>query len=153
MFLRKMSSFFLTLAAWSLTWSSCSAISPVQSMKSKALSNKELRVTGDIFTPFWTIYCPDGRAKQVGVDCPTRGDMYYGGILWELLVIMQRTRNVTFTFIHDDEYNWGYCHSNTNCTGMVGMVNRGEVDFAIGKGLKNAFIGWSIKIVLFILFS
>ena len=93
---------------------------------------KELKVAGESWPPFWVIYCPDGTEKQTQTDCATVGDMSYGGVMWELLLLMQRTKNVTFTHMIPPVPSWGNCYSKNNCTGMIGMVNRGEVDFAIG---------------------
>ena len=61
--------------------------------------------------------------------------MSYGGITWELLLIVQRTRNISFTILESIDRTWGNCHGKDNCTGMVGMVNRGEADLALGEKL------------------
>ena len=52
--------------------------------------------------------------------------------MWELLLFMQHANNFTFTLVHGDEV-WGNCYAINNCTGMVGMVNRKEADFALGS--------------------
>ena len=66
-------------------------------------------------------------------ECSDKGNMSYGGALWELLTMVERVRNVTFSIIRHPNPTWGLCYDKNNCTGMIGMVNRGEVDFALGK--------------------
>ena len=58
--------------------------------------------------------------------------MTYGGAVWEIFKLVKLARNVTFTIVRPDKYRWGDCNSPTDCDGMIGMVNRGEVDLAIG---------------------
>ena len=74
--------------------------------------------------------CP-GHGIYWEEDCP--GERKYGGIMWDFLMFMKEARNFTFTLVHETDYIWGECYGANNCTGMVGMVNRKEVDFAIGK--------------------
>ena len=69
--------------------------------------------------------------KPWKVDCPNGGKESYGGLLWELVLLMKHTRNITFTLIPGDG-KWGNCYNKTSCSGMIGMVNREEVDFALG---------------------
>ena len=57
----------------------------------------------------------------------------YRGVMWELLLLMQRARNFTITVVHSSDGEWGVCHTINNCTGMFGMVYRREVDLALGK--------------------
>ena len=64
-------------------------------------------------------------------ECPDGGQESYGGVMWELVKLMKQTRNVTISFVTGDGA-WGLCHNSSSCTGMVGMVNRREVDFALG---------------------
>ena len=51
--------------------------------------------------------------------------------MWELLLLMKKTRNLTITVVTGDG-TWGLCYNESSCSGMIGMVNRKEVDFAIG---------------------
>ena len=51
----------------------------------------------------------------------------------DALMFMKRARNFTFTTIDESDGIWGVCVEENNCTGMLGMVNRGEVDLALGK--------------------
>ena len=68
-------------------------------------------------------------------ECPIGTYRTYGGVMWELLMFMQQARNFNFTIIPPMDSNaWGgYCFDDNNCTGMAGMVNRQEADFALGK--------------------
>ena len=54
-----------------------------------------------------------------------------------MLLIIQ-TKNVTVGFVSGDG-TWGNCQNGSSCTGMVGMVNRKEVDFAIGISFLLSF--------------
>ena len=56
------------------------------------------------------------------------------GFMWELLMLMKRERGFNFTLVHSVDGLWGgSCHGSNNCSGMIGMVSRNEVDFALGK--------------------
>ena len=94
------------------------------------LRNKHLLIEGEYWDPFLMWECP-GYGLDWEEDCPD--ERKYLGILWNLLLFMQHARNFSFTLVHEADYEWGICHSINNCTGMVGMVNRGEVDFALGS--------------------
>ena len=101
----------------------------VLSVKQESLRNKHLMVEGEYWYPYLMWKCP-GFGFDWEEDCPH--DRTYYGTMWHLLLFMQRARNFTFTLVHDVE-EWGLCYAINNCTGMVGMVNRGEVDFALGN--------------------
>ena len=60
------------------------------------------------------------------------GQESYSGILWDFVEYIQKARNCTFTVVIPPDELWGICYGNNNCTGMIGLVNRREVDFAIG---------------------
>ena len=79
-------------------------------------------------------YC-NGRKMGMTDKCSDGGSMTYGGALWELLKLVQLTQNVTFSIVRppSSAKTWGDCYGLNNCSGMIGMVNRGEVDFALGK--------------------
>ena len=49
-------------------------------------------------------------------------------------MLIKQARNLTITVVSGDGY-WGKCYNETSCTGMIGMVNRKEADFAIGMKL------------------
>ena len=88
--------------------------------KNYPLSNKHLNIAYYEWDPMFKIHKdPDGKDT-------------YSGILGRLLTLMQQHRNITFTLLKVPGGVWGNCESNDNCTGMVGMVNRKEADFALG---------------------
>ena len=101
-------------------------------VKPKSLENKHLVIEGQYWFPYLFWKCPDHRIDW-WEDCPL--NRTYDGVMWHLLLFMQRARNFTFTLVHGPEYDWGTCFAINNCTGMIGMVNRREVDFALGCNL------------------
>ena len=94
------------------------------------MRHKHLQIEGEYWEPFLMWECP-GYGLDWEEDCP--GERTYLGIMWDLLLFMQHSRKFSFTLVHEADYEWGICHSINNCTGMVGMVNRGEVDLALGS--------------------
>ena len=56
-----------------------------------------------------------------------------GGVLVDFFKFMKAARNFTYTIVREPDGIWGNCDGKHNCTGMVGMVLRGEVDFALGN--------------------
>ena len=102
------------------------------SMKQQSLRNTHLMVEGEYWYPYLIWKCPD--FPGFSSDCTH--NRTYDGVMWHLLLFMQRARNFTFTLIHEADYEWGSCYAIDNCTGMIGMVNRGEVDFALGNHLR-----------------
>ena len=85
------------------------------------LSNKQLRMGAVPFSPFLV--------KSKDND----GKIRYSGLVWDLVDYIQKARNCTFTVVIPKDGIWGNCYGNDTCTGMIGLVNRSEVDFAIGK--------------------
>ena len=96
----------------------------------EGLRNKHLIVEGEYWPPFLMYKYHDD-------DPFTAVDRIYSGVMWDLLLFMQKARNFTFTMVNNADWVWGECFSINNCTGMIGMVNRKEVDLAIGKGQRN----------------
>ena len=48
-------------------------------------------------------------------------------------MIMKQAKNISFTVVGPSDGLWGgICYSRNNCSGMIGMVNRKEVDMALG---------------------
>ena len=84
--------------------------------KAHELSNRHLKIAYSEWVPFLMV---DRDARCTG-------------IVGELLNFMQRARNVTFTLVEEPGGVWGNCEDANNCTGMIGMVNRKEVDLALG---------------------
>ena len=98
-----------------------------------SLLNKHLKVAAEPYHSFIIFYCK-GRKMGATDKCSDRGSMTYGGALWELLKLVQLSKNVTFSILRPQgSPKWGDCYGHNNCTGMIGMVNRREVDFALGK--------------------
>ena len=90
----------------------------------EGLRNKHLLIEGEYWDPF-LMYEMDANWTAI--------EGTYYGVMWDLLLFMQKARNFTFTMVSEADYEWGSCHEVDNCTGMIGMVNRKEVDFALGK--------------------
>ena len=90
------------------------------SSRQMRLSNKHLRMGAVPFPPF-LVRNRDTNAQDT-----------YSGILWDLVEYIQKARNCTFTVVIPPDMSWGNCYDNNTCTGMIGLVNRSEVDFAIG---------------------
>ena len=87
----------------------------------QGLRNKHLIVEGEQWYPF--LY----------FDRDEDGNtMNHKGIMWDLLLFMQKFKNFTFTFISGADNVWGQCRSMNGSSGMIGMVTRKEVDFALG---------------------
>ena len=96
-----------------------------------SLRNKHLKVAAEHYSPYMIFYC-NGKEMGGADKCPDRGNLTYGGALWELLNLVKLARNVSVSILRPPTPTWGYCHGINNCTGMIGMVNRREVDFALG---------------------
>ena len=61
-----------------------------------------------------------------------KGTYTHSGIHWDLIESLQKSTNCTFTVVRPPDGLWGNCYEENNCTGMIGLVQRKEVDFAIG---------------------
>ena len=94
--------------------------------------NKHLKVAADPWNPFIIFYCNEKEMHYTD-ECSAKGNLTYGGALWDLLNLIKLARNVTFSIVRPPTHTWGYCYGVNNCTGMIGMVNRGEADLAIGE--------------------
>ena len=104
-------------------------LSYAEKVGEEGLRNKHLIIEGDYWRPFLMYKYHDD-------DPYTAIEGTYSGVMWDLLLFMQEARNFTFTILNKAEWEWGECSSVNNCTGMIGMVNRKEVDFALGKGQR-----------------
>ena len=94
----------------------------------EGLKNKHLTIAAEYWRPFFTY--DRGLYRNVTI----LPEEEVGGIMWDLVKYMQKARNFTVTLVKDKgEGQWGRCYAVGNCTGMLGMVNRGEVDFALGN--------------------
>ena len=85
-----------------------------------ALTNKHLMVAAEPWPPI-LIISKDSNGKDT-----------YSGLVWDFMEYIQEARNCTFTIVRPHDGQWGFCYGNNNCSGMIGLVNRKEVDFAIG---------------------
>ena len=99
--------------------------------RNRSLLNRHLKVAAVPWSPFIMFYCNEKEMKDVK-DCSEKGNITYGGALWDFLNMVKHERNVTFLVLSPPTPTWGYCHGKNNCSGMIGMVNRKEVDFALG---------------------
>ena len=66
------------------------------------------------------------------IERDENGTDKYSGMSWDLLQMIQKGTNCTFTIVRPQDGLWGNCYGINNCSGMIGMVQRKEVDFAIG---------------------
>ena len=103
----------------------------VEAKRQEALQDKHLKVAAVNFSPNFIFYCNE-KEMDITDGCHEKDNVTYGGALWELLNMVKVARNVTFSILTPPTPTWGYCYSMNNCTGMIGMVNRKEVDFALG---------------------
>lgn len=94
--------------------------------ENEGLRNQHLTIAAEEWDPFFAY---DWHKNDMGDYVFSN----YRGVMWELLLLMQRARNFTFRMVHSSDGEWGVCYTINNCTGMFGMVNRGEVDLALGK--------------------
>ena len=57
-------------------------------------------------------------------------DTIYGPV-GEYLKYLEQARNCSFTIVIPTDKKWGHCNGSANCTGVIGLVAKKEVDFAI----------------------
>ena len=105
--------------------------SEITAMGHKSLLNNHLKVAAEVWSPYMIFYC-NGKIIEESEKCSDQGKLTYGGALWDLLQFIKLARNVTFSILRPNTPTWGFCHSASNCSGMIGMVQRREVDFALG---------------------
>ena len=61
------------------------------------------------------------------------GQYVVGGLTGKFLEYIKKARNCTFEVVIPSDGQFGRCYGDNNCTGMIGLVNRTEVDFALGN--------------------
>ena len=124
---------FIMICLWFLSTylTAFSSGSQTAAMRHNSLQNRHLKVAAEPWTPFFVFYC-DGTKIEWDESCHDEGSLTYGGALWDLLKFIQHARNVTVSILIEPDGEWGVCYGKDNCTGMIGMVNRKEADFAIG---------------------
>ncbi len=52
--------------------------------------------------------------------------------MWELLKYLEAHINFTYTMVRPPDGKWGMGDEHGDWNGMLGMVHRNEVDFALG---------------------
>jgi hypothetical protein len=61
------------------------------------------------------------------------GDISFDGVMFDVLGYLQESINFTYVIVRPTDKQWGVCNKQGNCNGMVGMVQRMDVDLALGK--------------------
>ena len=84
------------------------------------MHNKRLKV-GVVPSPRFAVIKKDKNGHDI-----------IGGLFGKFFEYMRNARNCTFNTVVPIDRMWGNCYGQNNCTGMIGLVNREEVDFAIG---------------------
>ena len=87
--------------------------------KQEKLTNKHLVIAASSWPPYVEL--------TKGAD----GKIQVEGFIWEVVKFWLYARNFTYSVVRQNTFGW--CHKPNNCTGLLGMVNRKEVDFALGK--------------------
>ena len=72
------------------------------------------------------------RPPFVVISKDKNGQDIMSGLYGKFLEYMKGARNCTFKVVVPDDGLFGNCYGKNNCTGMIGLVNSKEVDFAIG---------------------
>ena len=104
----------------------------------QGLRNKHLIIEGEYWYPF-LYFDRDEDGKTIN----------HKGIMWDLLLFMQKARNFTFTFVSEADNMWGQCHSMNDSSGMIGMVTRKEVDVALGNHFLKQNITTNCNVIYF----
>ena len=94
----------------------------------QGLRNKHLIIEGENWHPFLYFDRDEGG-----------NTMNHKGIMWDLLLFMQKIKKFTFSFVSEADNVWGQCHSMNDSSGMIGMVTRKEVDFALGNHFQTKY--------------
>ena len=88
--------------------------------KQEKLTNKHLVIAAEPWPPYITM-----RKNE-------NGKVEAEGFYWDYVKFWLKARNCTFNLMISPYGTRGHCPKPNNCTGLIGMVNRNEVDFAIG---------------------
>ena len=88
--------------------------------KQEKLTNKHLVIAAEPWPPYLVLTKNDD------------GEVEAEGYLWDHVKFFLNARNCTYTLMISPHGTLGYCAMPNNCSGLIGMVNRNEVDFAIG---------------------
>ena len=84
-----------------------------------SITKSHLIVAADDWRPFF----------EVNIDSQ---NITYNGVMFQLLEFVQKSLNFTYEIRQPSDGQWGFVNNNGTVTGMVGMVSRNEVDFALG---------------------
>ena len=87
----------------------------------ETLNNKHLVIAAEPWPPYSVF--------TEGAD----GEIRVEGLFWDYVKFWLYARNFTYTVVRSSDGTWGWCSEPNNCTGMIGMVNRKEVDFVLGN--------------------
>ena len=87
-----------------------------------SLWGKHVTIAGESWKPWFEISVVPG----------TKTELKYSGIMWDVLMYLSTSMNFTFTVVRPPDGKWGVGDVNGNWNGMLGMVKRKEVDFALG---------------------
>ena len=98
----------------------CSFACRVTSEKQMTLANKHLRV-GVVPLPPYLIITKN-----------KKGQITYSGLYGDFLDYIRKARNSSINVVIPPDHLWGNCYGKDNCTGMIGLVTRNEVDFSLG---------------------
>ncbi|XP_076068506.1 glutamate receptor ionotropic, kainate glr-3-like [Oratosquilla oratoria] len=60
------------------------------------------------------------------------GVTHYSGVMWDILVILAAKMNLRFEILQPPDGLWGVEGENGSWNGMLGMLERGEVEMALG---------------------
>ncbi len=88
-------------------------------MPSSLETARTFKVTADQWTP-WSIFG--------GKD----GDSLVGGIMPKILGFLETAMKFRSVVVRPPDNLWGVSDAGGNWSGMIGMLNRSEVDFALG---------------------
>ena len=97
------------------------SVGQASSKEQMTMHNKQFKIGAMHFPPLIVI-----RKDKNGQDI-------IGGLLGKFLAYLKGARNCTFKVVTSHDGLGDFCYGKNNCTGMIGLVNRSEVDFAIGN--------------------
>ena len=92
----------------------------VSSVTQEKMTNKHFTIAAIPRPPFLIIKSLPG------------GQKILSGQIGDAISFWHYARNFTYTLARPLDGLYGNCPRPNNCSGLIGMVNRNEVDFAIG---------------------
>ena len=93
----------------------------VSSIHQETMTNRHFKVAAIPGPPFLIIKTLPG------------GEKILSGQIGDAISFWHYARNFTYTLVKPEDGLYGNCARRNNCSGMIGMVHRNEVDFAIGS--------------------